>query len=271
MDKKILISCGVSSRDWILPYYLRHVYNIDYDKKLIDIYWIVNNSNDNSLKLLHEFRKKYENEYNSIKIEIYNNSEIPAEERSTKVREEYIYTWLSKIRNKILNKCVKLKCDFLLSSDSDILVTSDILKRLLSHNKSIVSSLIYNGYLHTTYEDAYKYPNILKQTSYRKYKHIVNYRTKYPEKNPHGKLIQCDLTGACILISLDVCKKTEYGWSTFGEDEVFSYNCRANGYCLFVDISLYNNLHCMDKDVLKYFIENNRLEEIWVRTEILRQ
>ena len=274
MDKKILISCGVSSRDWILPYYLKHIYNLDYNKKLIDIYWIVNNSNDNSLNLLHEFRQKYKNEYNSIHIEIYNNSEIPAETRTTKIREEYVYAWLSIIRNKILKMCIKLQCDYLLSSDSDILVSSDTLNRLLSHNLPIVSALIYNGYLHATYEEAYKYPNILKKSSIplpesqiklstdRRYKHIVNYRTKHPEKNPVGKLIEWDFTGACDLMSVDVCKSTKYGWSVYGEDEVWSYEARKNGFHLYADISLYNNLHCMTKDVLEYFIKNSKLEEI---------
>ena len=261
MDKKILISCGVSSREWILPYYLRHIYNINYDKKLIDIYWIVNNSNDKSLDLLHQFKKQYENEYNSICIEIYNNSEIPAEERSTEIREKYIYAWLSLIRNKILKKTIKLKCDYLLSCDSDILVTSDILNRLLSHNVPIVATLIYNGYETNDFNDAYKNPNILRELDYRRYKYIVNHRIKHPEKQEIGKLIKCEYTGACILIAQEVCKKAQYAYSNQGEDEPFCFSARCAGFSLFADISLFQH-HCMSKNVLEYFIKNKFVEEI---------
>ena len=92
-----LISLDHDLGDKAMREYFNNVsknYKLDYDKKLIDIYWIVNNSNDNSLQLLHDFKNKYNKEYNSINIEIYNNSDIPAETRSTQIREKYIYIWL---------------------------------------------------------------------------------------------------------------------------------------------------------------------------------
>ena len=232
-----------------------------YDKKLINIYWIVNNSNDKSLSILHDFRKKYENEYNSIIVEIYNNSDNPAESRADDIRDEYMYGWLSIIRNKILKKCISLKCDFLFSCDSDILVRPDTLKISLSHNKHIVASLLYNGYLHEGIENAYKYPNILKEISPRNYTHIINNRVKFPEKQSPEKLIECDFTGACVLISQEACKHTKYEYHRQGEDEPFSYYLRQAGFYIFCVPFLFQK-HCMSEAVLNYFIQNKLVEEI---------
>ena len=168
-NKRILIAFPCRDRAWILPYFLEHLVNIDYDRKLIDIYCIINNSSDSSHEIMKEFKAKYNNDYNSIQIEVQNNSEYSTKDvRRTDVRDK-IYNWLADLRNMIVKRCVKLDCDYLFSIDTDILVPSDILERLLNHNRDYVASLIYNGYLYTprnVEEDhnpilnAYKYPNI---------------------------------------------------------------------------------------------------------------
>lgn len=303
--KKILISCPVSNRDWILPYYLNHIYDIEYDKSMIDIYWIVNNCSkkDKTLDMLRDFKKKHKNKYNSITIEIYNSKIIFdknfQDSRVKHIRDEKTYKWLAKLRNKILKKAISLNCDYLLSVDSDILVKPDILNRLLEHDKDIVSSLIYNGYLYKpkkTPKDydpikkAYKYPNIMKdigficpicrmenlyqnntfinytqkrqfcmkckkqvETKHKLYTHIVNNRVKKPEKCPKGKLLRVDFTGACILISNEVCKKAKYDVNkTYGEDEPFCFSARDVGFELWCDVSVYSQ-HIMSKDLLEKF------------------
>ena len=253
MDKKILISCPVSNRAWVLPYYLRNLYNLDYNKKLIDIYWIVNNSKDNSLELLNAFKEEYENEYNSITIEIYNSKRKFVDDRITEIRREYTYNWLAELRNKMLKKAVKIDVDFLFSSDSDILFTKDTLLRLVEHNEDVVASLIYNGYL---YGDklGFKYPNILRELEKpRTYEHISNYRIKNPQENIKGLLIPVDFTGAIFLIKKDVCANAKFGANLdYGEDEPFCYSARQAGYKLWCDISLYNQ-HIMSIDLLDEF------------------
>jgi hypothetical protein len=256
MNKKVLIATPIHNRDWILPYYLTCLYNLEYEKKLLDIYWIVNNSNDQSLFLLQDFKSQHINEYNSITIEIYNNSKIPKDERKTNVRV-LVYPWLAELRNKLLKKCITLNCDYLWSSDSDILFKKDTLNRLISHSLPIVSCLLYNGYKYDGIDLAYKHSNILKETSPRQYQHIVNYRTKNPETNPIGTLLECQYTGASILISNEICKKTKYDNNeTYGEDEPFCWSARQNNFKLFCDISLYVQ-HVMSKEFLEQFKDFN--------------
>jgi len=251
--QKILVACPVYSRGWVIPDYLRNLYNLDYDKKLINIYWIINNSTDNSLVLLQEFKRRYKNQYNSIELEVYNSKDKFTDDRRLKIRLKSTYYWLSELRNKLLKKCLDLNADYLFSSDCDILFKRDILKRLLSHDKHIVSSLLYNGYLVTkSLDEAYKYPNILKKVDNNRYEHIVNYRVKYPDKNPFGTLISCDLTGACILISKEVCAKAKYGWHQQGEDEYFCRSAKQAGYDIWCDISMYSQ-HVMSPELLEQF------------------
>lgn len=260
MSNKILISCPISNRAFILPYYLQSILKLDYNKKLIDIYWIINNSKDNSLSLLSQFKEKYKNEYNSINIEIYNNKKLPKDERIDVIREKYIYNWLSELRNKILDKCVKLSCDYLLSSDSDILLKPCTLKRLIENNKDICSCLIYNGYLFDGIDKAYKHTNMLKKNIYNQYVHITNYKTKFPFKNPKGTLVDLDFSGASMLIKKKVCqnKNIRFGYHKQGEDEVFFRTAINNGFKAYGDISLYQN-HIMSPECLDLYL-NGKLD-----------
>jgi hypothetical protein len=260
MNKRILIGCPVRDRELYLPYYLEHIYNIKYDKKLIDIYWIINNSTDKSYDLLKEFKDKYKDEYNSITIEVYNNRKYPKDERTVQVREK-IYYWLSELRNKLLKKCIDLNCDYLFSCDSDILIPNDILTRLLCHEKDLISSLIYNGYLYKPSNEnsdynpilnAYKFPNILKLEN-NTYKHIVNYKTKNPNLNPINTLTEVDFTGAVFLATQNICKDSYYEYHIQGEDEVFSRIAIQKGYKLYCDLSLYSQ-HLMNENILEMYL-----------------
>jgi len=262
-NKKILIAFPCRDRAWVLPHFLDKIYNIDYDKKLIDIYCIINNSRDDSLDILKHFKTKYENEYNSIKIEIRNNSEFSMKDERRQSTRFKMYHWLADLRNNLVNKCTKLDCDYLFSVDTDILVPSDILKRLISHNKDYVSSIIYNGYLFKPHDagasyspllNAYKYPNILNLKSKDSYKHIVNYKVKNPNLLDRGTITEVDFTGAVFLVSNEVCKIARFGWDKQGEDEVFCRSARENGFKLYCDLSLYSQ-HMMSKDILDLYLK----------------
>lgn len=169
----------------------------------------------------------------------------------TTIREKFIYDHLSRCRNIIFENC---KSDYLFSLDSDILVRSDTLNRLLSHNKHVCSSLIYNGYILFP-ESPYKYPNILYKDDLGIYRHIVNYRVKYPEKNEIGKLIEVDATGAITLIHNSVCKKTKYSWHKQGEDVAWSESVKQNGWQLYCDVSCFN-YHIMSPEYLIKYLNN---------------
>lgn len=253
IEKKVFFGCPVSQRGWVLHFYLRNFYNQTYPKHLIDILWIVNNSKDDTFEILSRFKEQHEHEYNSIRIQVYNASEIPEDQRTVEVREKYMYQRLSDLRNRMVYEFLKTDCDYYFSVDSDILLRQDCLERLVSHNKDFVAGLIYNGYLMPEgIHGAYKYPNILKEESPGKYKHIVNYRTKNPETNYENPLISVDFTGAVCLMSRKTCSVAKYAWHKQGEDENFSREARQAGIEIWCDVYNYNQ-HIMSNELLDQF------------------
>lgn len=240
----ITIATPVHNRGWILPYFLKHLYNINYDKKKINLYFLLNNSSDNSENLLNEFKSNHNTEYNSIQIEKYKTSYKFEDSRTSSIRSKYTYNHLSKIRNKILSTN---SSDYLLSVDSDVLVPPNILVNLLVHKKDIVSALLYNGY--EMYPDEYwKYPNILNIES-GKIKHFYNWHIKNAQILSKSKLYQVDITGAVVLMSKEVTKKTKYSWHIQGEDVAWSLDCKNNGFNLYCDVGVYCQ-HIMNEKML---------------------
>jgi hypothetical protein len=253
MNKTILIAAPIQNRAWILPHYLEHIKKINYPKNLIRIYWIVNNSQDATLLILRKFKEENKSEYLDIEIEIDDSPKVFEDKRETETREKYTYSFLSYLRNKMLKKTVKRKCDYLFSCDTDILVSPDIIKNLMAFNKSCVSSLIYNGY--ELFDEFWKFPNILKKDNQGGYTHIVNNYTSYPSKCPKDKLISTEFTGACFLAKGETCDKVEYRKMPQGEDQWWSEKMLESGYELWC--SPYNfSKHIMSEKWLGKYLNN---------------
>ncbi len=255
--KRVMIFAPVHQREWILPYYLRNIYNIDYEKKKIRILWIVNNCTDKTFDLLQGFKNKHQEEYESIDIQVWNNSNIGKpvelnEYRDTTYRNKYIYSWLSDLRNRGNAECLKYDCDYLFSCDTDILVKPDILKGLMSFNKKYVAGLIYNGY--EIVPDFWKYTNILRKVSEISYQHVNNYHTK----NKIG-LVSCDFTGAVFLAEKSILPYYIFSADRQGEDLPACKELQKNGVELFASCDHYSQ-HIMSPKWLKEF-ENFGTEE----------
>jgi hypothetical protein len=256
MNKKILISCPIQNRAWILPYYLEHIKNLNYPKHLISFYFIINNCTDNSHSILKDFVKQNQ-DYKSIKIDVLNNSNLPRnfDNRTENTRHNLTYQWLSELRNKMLDECINSDCDYLISIDSDILVNPEAVNKLISQNLDICAGLIYNGYYQSP-QEPHKFPNILKRSNHG-YAHFCNYYVKNPLEAPENKLVEIDFTGAIIAISKNVCANTKirYFSADQGEDESFSKTAQQQGYKLFCSLDNYNQ-HIMGQSFLQKFINN---------------
>jgi cellulose synthase/poly-beta-1,6-N-acetylglucosamine synthase-like glycosyltransferase len=257
-SKTILIGVPIHNRAWIMPYYLSHIKNIDYPKSLINLYLIINNSKDKSLEILKKFQETNQ-EYKNIKIEVKNNNDVVKDKRKNRAVDG-IYHWLAELRNMLLDECVNSNCDYLLSCDSDILVNSDILNRLLKHNKDIVSSLVFNGYENTHINSAYKFSNALKFDKNMHVERINSPKIRFPDKNPIGTIISVDITGACILLNKNVCKNTRYGFHNWGEDVYWAIDCKNKDYKLYCDISMLQP-HVMNMFFLNRFLEIKKMKE----------
>lgn len=222
MNPNILISCPIRNRDWILNKYLHNISLLDYPKEKIGFHFILNDSNDDSKKILIDWKKNNINNYRYINISEINfnypkdigedgkgrdnlNSETPF------VRRNYIYKSLSVLRNLILD-CANLddKCKYLFSIDSDILINNNIVNNLLNTKKDIIAGLISNG------NNCY---NFLPIKGDRK---IL----------PEEKMFEVKITGAIILISRKVFSNNQIRYSPMssGEDAGFCETARRFGF-----------------------------------------
>ncbi|MBT2759848.1 glycosyltransferase [Paenibacillus sp. ISL-20] len=246
----ITIAAPIRDREWILPYYLKHIENIDYPKDKIELLFVINDSSDNTYHLLNDFKNTHINSYKKIRLDTYNRN-MPSDIREIVSRKKYIFDHLSKLKNYIMSK---VKTDFLLFLDSDILVPSDIITNLLNHQKDIVSGLIWNGYL-VSPEKPYLYPNVMKLIENNQYSHIVNYRIKNIDPSPH--LINVDLTGAVILLSKKVYKSIKYGFHPQGEDAYFCKMAQNHGFDIYCDLGVFCH-HIMNEKLLREYINEEK-------------
>lgn len=236
----IIIGCPVQNRDWILPYYLDHIYKLDYDKKEIILVFLVNDSLDNTLNILLDFQRKHESEYNGI---IINNAiyGLKPDDRN-KGRNSQSFHQFTVVRNRWIEIIKGINADWVFSIDSDILVPSNSLKKLISNNKDICSMLVNNSLHRMGFgKDCF---NIMKLggLSKDKYAHIMEFEL--------NSLFQVDVTGAAYLIRKNVFNNTTYQYHNQGEDIGFCRNARMNGYEIWCDSSLYAN-HIMDRKYIK--------------------
>ncbi len=104
---------------------------------------------------------------------------------------------IDEARNRIAEKAIDHKCDYIFFIDSDILIQKGQLEQLLSHNKDAITGVSYMRV--SPYN-----PLIRKKVGYRLYLPI----------EPSGKdLINIDGAGfGCFLVHTSVFDKIEYPW-----------------------------------------------------------
>jgi len=240
--RTITIGCPISNREYLIDRYLEAIYNLDYPKDKIKLYFLINNCQDGTDSTLRRFKSIHDKEYLEIKLEKY---KLPAfkDKRLDTYRNE-TYRRLTLLRNHILEN---LDTDYFLSVDSDIILVPNTLKKLLKSKKDIIACLINNDSILQPYRE---YPhirtNVLINNRYNSISHFYEF--------PLNSIVECDYTGAVYLISKNAYTKCRYDFHEFGEDIPFCLSAKENGFKLYVDTSLFQD-HIMC-EYQQYCIDN---------------
>lgn len=210
-NDKVLIGCPVRNRAWILPHYLEALKGLDYDEEDIEYCFIVNDSTDDTLDILRDFRFKSKSFVKIIICDLQGNTNHH--------RGYYSFFHLSILRNILLEEFLKSEAAYLLSVDSDIILPSHALKSLKAADCDIISALVCNGH---EIGDARVY-NILKRKPNGRYEYIRDF--------PTYEIFEVDCTGAAYLIKREVVKKylVRYSASRGSEDIGFCEDAKAKG------------------------------------------
>jgi len=242
------IICPVRNRQFVISYFLEHIYNLNYPKNLISIIVCLNDSNDDSDKILTQFKQSHQNEYKNVKILTYNLNAPPDSRYSSRLD---LYKNLPKIRNLLLQHCTS---DYVFSIDSDILCKPDTLSRLLFAKKDIISAIIYNGYtLHDSCQEGspWKWTNIMNIVD-GNYVHFS--KRCRQEKYNKDYIINVDMTGAVYLFTKEVAKSVKYNFHKNGEDLFFCEEAKRQGFKIYCNINLFCD-HIMNESILKEYLK----------------
>ncbi|MFH1064642.1 MAG: hypothetical protein V1729_06170 [Candidatus Woesearchaeota archaeon] len=217
-QKKVLIGCPTYSRyKYCIDEYLQSVKNIDHDH--YDLL-LVDNSPDDDF-----FRELKSKGVNIVKIAHCE----PARERITRSR------------NVLRDRVIDGGYDYFLSLEQDIIVRPDILKKLLSHNKDIVTAYYGNDMVLTV---KHKQTGELKKVRLNlPLVYVKGSEGKIRRANPKDVLkkglVEVGAMGlGCVLISTEVLKKVKFRYDpkkkSF-DDMYFCKDAKDAGYKLYID------------------------------------
>lgn len=219
----VVIGCPVRNRDWILSEYLTAISKLDYPKHKIYLYFVLNDSVDNSKKILEQFKEDNLKSYFNITI-IEKNFGFPNDlgeqglgrKNNGIDRGTYCAKALSECRNMLLNAAMNHDFDYLFFVDSDIIVLPDVLTKLIETKKDVVAALVRNDH-----HNAYNFLHIDKNIS----------RGTIP-----SRLFQVDITGAVMLVSKKIFlnKVLRYYPTSTGEDEGFCNKLKQSNIPMYV-------------------------------------
>lgn len=168
--KTVLMAILARNKAHLLPYYLKCIEDLDYDKKAISLYIHTNNNEDQTAVILKEWIKKIEGQYSKIFFETKKfPSLLPTKPH---VWNPSRFKALGSIRNRSLQLAKQLNCDFYFVADCDNFIAPVTLKELVNKDKPIIAPLllaipvpgdIYSNFLCTAHLNSYaKHPDYLK-------------------------------------------------------------------------------------------------------------
>lgn len=231
-SNRVLIGCPVRDREWILPRYLQCLSDLDYPQNQIEYAFIVNDSTDNTLRILQEFAHRSSSPVHITVKDMAN--------RHSSSRGAYNIDNLAILRNSLLKIFLSTKSSHLFSVDSDILVTPDSLKELIKLDLPVVSFLVRND----QHLGELGYYNI-SQLQGGHYRPIQDF--------PRNSLIPVDCTGAGYLIQRWVIeeKGVRYHPHRQGEDIGFCEEARAKGIGIWCHTGLEGTHVMLKQDIQK--------------------
>lgn len=218
----IAIGCPVRNRAWVLDDYLAALDAIDYSHK--EYLFLLNDSFDTSGDKLKTFMQTH----SGLLCERFDEGGPGYR------REEYDanhYGHLAAIRNAFIDLfLVETECDYLLSVDSDIIVPTDIIAKLipLMQEQTMAAAAISN--IPNKQLDGHTPGNFMI---------AIQGCIEHPFKYPLTGDMEVDVIGAVYLIPRRALTDgIRYGPHPQGEDVPFCLAARKKGYHLLVNLDV---------------------------------
>ena len=214
---KVLVGCPHSDlKNYAIDDYLAMLTGLTYDRKYFDVL-IVDNSKEN--KNTKNIRKRG---FDCVHVK-------------PKLKSNQAY--IAESQEMLRLMALKGNYDYLLFIESDIRVPFDIVQRLLSHQKQVVSAPYFINHGH----DSHLMLQQLEDSG-DTLRHTLNMDNGFDILQVDGKLKQVYACGfGCILIHKTVLEKIKFRWEQGADthsDSIFAADLNYMGIPMFLDTSL---------------------------------
>lgn len=245
--KKVLIGGPVRQKPNILKCFLDGLRDLDTNEVSVGYYFVDDNTNPDSSKLLEEFKKETNN------VLIRKSNEFSVEKDNDYCCDNITHTWkkeliakITTFKNDIINYAINNSFDYLFFIDSDIVLCKNTLQHLISRDVDIVSNIFWSQW----FVGGPLEPQVWLQDTGSVYindwdKPITKAEERQKRKNFFAMLkipgmYEVGGLGACTLIKVEALKKgvnfsLVKNISFWGEDRHFCVRAAARDIKLYVD------------------------------------
>lgn len=213
---KVGIMMPVRDRGRILPFTLDRILHQDIGLESIGIKFLVNDSEDNSVELIDEFiNNNGKDMYKCNMIEMTCNKE--KDERCER-RQNDMFHHMAFLKTVLFNSMMNDDYDFIMYMDSDILLGSDVIRRLSEYCVEICAPMLDVTMNHYNY---FFYDNRSKQ-----YNRVWNHK---------NKVFIADYVCGCYMISKRMFDIIKFGHEgQLGDDDTLMRICREKRVRIYV-------------------------------------
>ena len=228
-NKQIMIAVPVKDRDWCLKPFLESIFNLDYLRKYITLYFIVNDSTDNTFNILKDWKNMVSHYYEDVIIETKNfgNSSLKEHDWDDQKLQN-----MSVLRNMYLAKARELDMDYVLAIDSDVLIKDPVLlNHLLNLDRDVVAEL------HWAKWDVFTHP-MPNAWIWGQYEITKQWLTllKRPSCYPAGGVCGCTLISRDVIeAGVDYSRIYNLPEEIRGEDRFFCISAHAHKFTTYID------------------------------------
>ncbi|RHO21531.1 glycosyltransferase [Amedibacterium intestinale] len=277
---KVLIASPIRQKPQILQMFLKSLEQLNLDNIELEYYFVDDNEDIESIKVLNEFNNTHEN------VLIKNSSEFLISKEKEDYKRESTHIWKKSLieriilfKNDMIDYAKNNKFDYIFFIDSDLILNRNTLNHLISLDKEIVSNVFW-----TKWKLNFPYlPQVWLQDETNRFEKnwdIPNDQWKYEQDDINfvSQLMvpgtyKVGGLGACTLIKLSaLLKGVSFSLidniSFWGEDRHFCVRARALGCELYVDtnypaLHLYREYYVNDVEKFyKFGFSFNRLTEL---------
>ncbi|MDO3412077.1 CDP-glycerol glycerophosphotransferase family protein [Saccharibacillus sp. CPCC 101409] len=272
LKKRVLVGSPIKQSPAILQEFLNSLSNLKQDTYELHYLFLDNNNEPASSQLLQEFSK----DNDSVMIHNYDNENHYVKNDLTHSWNETLIWKVAHMKNIIINIALEYKYDYLFFIDSDIVLHTDTIGKLIQAEKEIISEIFWTKWQ----PDFPELPQVWLQDHYNLFtKHrdeqiseteALQRQNDFLQKLKNPGVYEVGGLGACTLISREALLKGVNfdelkNISFWGEDRHFCIRAAALNIGMYVDTH-YPAYHIYrDTDlegIQNYKARNRKLDKI---------